>query len=78
MGHFSPSRETNTRKLQLICWRTRGIVNVEKFQMVQNFLTGLRNHCFEQQKENQLVVTEKNNKPNQKLTKIVVAGSVFN
>ena len=46
--------------------------------MVQNFLTGLRNHCFEQQKENKLIVTEKNNKPNQKLTEIVVAGSVFN
>ena len=45
--------------------------------MVQNFLTGLRN-CFKQQKENQLIVTEKNNEPNQKLTKIVVAGSVFN
>ena len=46
--------------------------------MVQNFLTGLRNHCFEQQQENQLFVTGKNNKPNQKLPEIVVAGSVFN
>ena len=35
-------------------------------------LTGLRNHCFKQQKENQLVITKKNNGPNQKLTEIVV------
>ena len=38
----------------------------------QNLLTGLRNHCFKQQKENQLVITKKQNEHNQKLTKIVV------
>ena len=37
----------------------------------QNLLTGLRNHCFKQQKENQLVIIENNNEPNQKLTEIV-------
>ena len=35
-------------------------------------LTGLRNHCFKQQKGNQLVIITKNNESNQKLTKIVV------
>ena len=35
-------------------------------------LTGLRNHCFKQQKENQVVITKKNSEPNQKLTEIVV------
>ena len=38
----------------------------------ENLFTGLRNHCFKQQKEDQLFITEKNNKPNQKLTEIVV------
>ena len=38
----------------------------------QNLLTGLRNHCFKQQKENQLVITKKHNEHNQKLIKIVV------
>ena len=46
--------------------------NVERFPRSQNLLTGLRNYCFKQQKENQLVITEKNNEPNQKLTEIVV------
>ena len=31
----------------------------------------MRNHCFKQQKENQLVITEKNNEPNQKSTETV-------
>ena len=38
----------------------------------QTLLTRLRNHCFKQQKENQLVITKKHNEHNQKLTKIVV------
>ena len=46
-----------------------------KFQTLKGFgdlkrlFTGLGNHCFKQQKENQLVITKKNNEPNQKLTK---------
>ena len=43
--------------------------NVERFWRSQNLFTGLGNHCFKQQKENQLVITKKNNEPNQKLTK---------
>ena len=42
------------------------------FYRSQNLLTGLRNHCFKQQKENQLVISKKHNEHNQKLTKIVV------
>ena len=30
------------------------------------------NHCFKQEKENQLVVTKENDEPNPKLTEIVV------
>ena len=44
----------------------------------QNSLTGLRNRCFKQQKENRLVITKKNNEPNQKLTEIVVYQGEFN
>ena len=45
---------------------------LEGFCRSQNLLTGLRNHCFKQQKENQLVITKKHKEHNQKLTKIVV------
>ena len=38
----------------------------------ENLFTGLRNHCFKQKKENQPVITKKNNDPNQNLTEIVV------
>ena len=38
------------------------------FQWVPNLLIGLRNHCYVQQKEDQLFVTEKNNERNQKLS----------
>ena len=31
------------------------------FQWASNLLIGLRNHCYEQQKEDQLFVTKKNN-----------------
>ena len=44
------------------------IGNVERFWRSQKLLTGLRN----QQKENQLIITKKNNEHNQKLTEIVV------
>ena len=37
------------------------------FQWAPNLLIGLRNHCYVQQKEDQLFVTEKNNERNQKL-----------
>ena len=49
----------------------RTIWNIERFRRSQNLLTGLRNHCFKQQKGNQLVITKKNNEPNQKSTEIV-------
>ena len=38
------------------------------FQWAPNLLIGLRNHCYVQQKEDQLFVTEKNNERNQKLS----------
>ena len=44
------------------------IWNVERFWRPQKLLTGLRNHCFKQQRENQLVITKKYNEHNQKLT----------
>ena len=57
------------RKLRRSC---RSIETLKGSQRSQNLLTGLRNYCFKQQNENQLVITEKNNEPNQKLTEIVV------
>ena len=67
-GHFSPRRQTNMRKLRLSCREK------EKFETLKGFggVTGLINHCFKQEKENQLVVTTENNEPNPKLTEIVV------
>ena len=50
----------------------RKIWNVKMFWKSQNLLTRSRNHCFKQQKENQLGITKKNNEHNQKLTKIMV------
>ena len=44
------------------------IWNVERFWRPQKLLTGLRNHCFKQQWENQLVIIKKYNEHNQKLT----------
>ena len=41
-------------------WQKRTIWNVKRFWSSQNLLTGKRNHCFKQQKENQLVITKKN------------------
>ena len=38
------------------------------FRWAPNLLIGLRNHCYVQQKEDQLFVTEKNNERNQKLS----------
>ena len=52
--------------------KKRKIWNGQKFWRSQNVLTGLRNHCFKQEKGNQLVITKKNNEHNQKLTQIVV------
>ena len=52
--------------------KKRKICKVKRFWRSQNLLTGLRNHCFKQQKENQLVITKKRNEHNQKLIKIVV------
>ena len=48
------------------------IWNVERFWRPQKLLTGLRNHCFKQHKENQLVITKKYNEHNQKLARKVV------
>ena len=45
---------------------------VKRFWRSQNLRTGLRNQCFKQQKENQQVITKKNNEHNQKLIKIVI------
>ena len=42
-----------------------------RFWWATNLLAGLRNHCFEQQKENQFFVTVKNNQRKQKLTERV-------
>ena len=53
-------------------WENCGWV-AEKFKI----LVGLINHCFKQQKENQLVITKKNNEPDQKLTEIVVGKIVW-
>ena len=39
-------------------------VEIERFWRSQNLFTGLGNHCFKQQKENQLDITKKNNEPN--------------
>ena len=51
-GHLSQRRQTNMRKLRLICrekkWK---ILNVERFRRGQTLLTGLSSHCFKQQKE---------------------------
>ena len=42
-----------------------------RFWWAPNLLAGLRNHCFEQQKENQFFVTVKNNQRKQKMTERV-------
>ena len=48
--------------------------NFERWKVPEGSkLTGVRNHCLKQPKENQLVVTEKYGKPNQKLTETVWA-----
>ena len=70
-GNFSPRRQTNVKKLRL-SWQKRKISNVKWFWRSQNLLTGLRDHCFKQQKENQLFITKKHNQHNQKLNKILV------
>ena len=69
----SPIKKTNKHEKTAADLPKRGkIWNVERFWRSQNLLTGLRNHCFKQQKKNLLVITKKNNEPNQKLTKMVV------
>ena len=52
--------EKSAAKLQ----KKKKIWNVERFWRSQNLFTGLGNHCFKQQKENQLDITKKNNEPN--------------
>ena len=53
-----------------------------RFRKASNLLTGLSNHCFEQQKGGHLFDTEKNNERNQKLTdrvgEQVLSGSIKN
>ena len=51
----------------------RKMCNVHRCWRSQNLLTGLRNHCFQELKENQLIVTKKNNEHNQKLSKSSVS-----
>ena len=72
VGNFSPTQTNKHEKTTAELPKKRKIRNVERFWRSQNLLTGLINHCFKQQKENHLVITKKNNKPNQKLTEIVV------
>ena len=55
------------RKLRLSCRKKE---NLKRWK-VPEVSKRLRNHCFKQQKENQLVITEKNNEPNQKSTETV-------
>ena len=59
------------RKLRRIC---RSIETLKGSRGLKTYLQawGLRNYCFKQQNENPLVITEKNNEPNQKLTEMVV------
>ena len=56
--------QTSMRKLRLNCGKKE---NLKRWKVpeAQNLFTGLRNHCVKQQKENQLVITEKNNETNQ-------------
>ena len=63
-GNFWPRRQTTWQKCGWVTEK-RKTWNVKRFRRSQNLLTGLRNHCCKQQKENQLVITEKNNEPNQ-------------
>ena len=60
-------------------WVAEKKENLKRWKVleVQNLLVGLINNCFKQQKENQLVITKKNNEPDQKLTEIVVGKIVW-
>ena len=69
----SPFKKTNKHEKTATDLPKRGkIWNVERFWRSQNLITGLRNHRFKQQKKNLLVITKKNNDPNQQLTEMVV------
>ena len=72
----SPIKKTNKHEKTAADLPKRGKIwkfgKYGRFWRSQNLLTGLRNHRFKQQKKNLLVITKKNNEPNQKLTKMVV------
>ena len=63
VGHFSPRRHANMRKLWLSCQNKGKFQTLKGSGKAQNLLTGLRNHCFKRQNDGKLVVTEKNNEP---------------
>ena len=50
--------------------KKRNIWNVKRFWRSQNLFTGLNNHCFKQQKENQSVITKKHDERDHKLIKV--------
>ena len=79
MGHFSPRRQTNMRKLRLSCRKKGKFEALKGFGSLKTFLQALEIIVSTpQQKENQFIITKKNNKPNQKLTEIVVCRGEFN
>ena len=60
------------RKLRL-SWRKKAkFETLKRFGGPKTYFTGLRNHCFNQRKEYQLVITKKYNEHNKELTEIVV------
>ena len=63
------------RKLRLSSRNLRKPFNVVNFR---RGFTYLRDHCFKQQKEDLLVITEKNSQPNQILMERVLGDRVYN
>ena len=67
----SHKEDKQTEKTAVELPKKGTIWNAERFWRSQNAFTSFCNHCFKQQRENQLVITKKNNEPNQNLTEIV-------
>ena len=70
---FGKKSNKHLKHEEIAAWLLESEENLKglMFWWAPNLLADLRNHCFEQQKENQLLVTKKNNERNQKSTERV-------
>ena len=67
---FHQRRQTNLRELLLSCQKKGQFETLNVLEVSKR--TCRLNYCFKQRKENPLVITKKNNEPNQILTEVVV------